>query len=575
MQETLQNLKNQSKTILNQESKKINEISFEFDSVVNLFICWYGENNSERLKEYEYCLNNNFLNSHITNIYVLCEHSSPLNIDKYSNKFKFISVNERLKYKDIFEIINSVSGDSDINILANTDIYFDDTIRFIEPTLDNKTVYCLTRWNVLTNGELQFHNRKDSQDVWAFRGKISKFQGGNFYMGVAGCDNKIAHEFHTSGYKLLNPSLSIKSMHLHNTGVRNYVNKGIVQRVPPPYQLVTPSLLGNFRIHKRIKAVGEKSILHIGLNTEYQKTLVKALSTLGNYFLIDWRNELEYGNLQMLYRKILETINEYDIDLIFMQIQRPDIITKELIQHINIIAPEIKIINWCGDIRDETPKWMIDLASFNNIYTSFTNYRDVNTLLNLGYSNSFYMPMSFEEGIFNVAESKRIHMPSIVFIGTNYGDRFELTELRKNVIAKMKFRYVDKFQVYGTGWDTILNGVKHIPKSYSTHIYRGAKIALSINNINAYKYTSDRLFNIMASRCFCLAHYYEGIEEQFKQGYHLDWWHDLDELDKKVDYYLNHAKERRQIAQQGYDEIWKNHRWINRIEIIKQKVLNQ
>lgn len=568
----LEKLKNQSKIITNQRPEKNqNEISFDFNGQVNLFVNWYKEINEQRYDEYFTCLSNNFLNSAIDKIYVLCENILPPNVDLYSKKFEFIEVLSRPTYKDIFEIVNSVTGEDDVNIISNTDIYFDDSIRYVEPTLDYKTVYCLTRWNQMENGEAVFHNKKDSQDVWIFRGKMKHFSGGNYTMGIAGCDNKIAHDFNTSGYKLLNPSLSVKAYHLHNTQIRNYKKDGVVHRLPPPYQFVTPSLLGNFRIKERKeKTKTNKAILHIALNTEYQKSLGKALSSLGDYFVIDWRNELKDGNLQSLYRKILTVVNEFDIDLIFMQIQTPDIIKIELIHHINIIKPNIKIINWNGDIRFETPKWMVELAKFNNIYTSFTNMRDVNYMLNLGYKNTFHMQISFEESVFQEHEPKRKNMPWIVFTGNNYGEKFPLTGLRTNVISKLKSKYGEKFQAYGNGWEH-LGCSKTVSKQITNTIYRSAKIVLSINNINAEKYTSDRLFNALASKSFVLAHYYEGIEQDFDKGIHLDWWKDETELIEMVEYYLNNQAIRNKIAQAGMDKVWSEHRWINRIEIIKQQ----
>jgi len=69
----------------------------------------------------------------------------------------------------------------------------------------------------------------------------AQIEGADFTLGIAGCDNKIAHLLNKH-YTLKNPSLSIKTYHLHNTNIRNYINFSHVERLPPPYFTIKPSL---------------------------------------------------------------------------------------------------------------------------------------------------------------------------------------------------------------------------------------------------------------------------------------------------------------------------------------------
>jgi hypothetical protein len=61
-------------------------------------------------------------------------------------------------------------------------------------------------------------------------------------MGVAGCDNRLAYELEQAGFIVINPSLSIKTYHLHLTNIRNNINE-VGQNIiiiPPPYKMVIP-----------------------------------------------------------------------------------------------------------------------------------------------------------------------------------------------------------------------------------------------------------------------------------------------------------------------------------------------
>jgi len=50
-----------------------------------------------------------------------------------------------------------------------------------------------------------------------------------------------------------------------------------------------------------------------------------------------------------------------------------------------------------------------------------------------------------------------------------------------------------------------------------------------------------------------LVHHYNGIEEDFEVGKHLDTFKTLSELEHKINHYLGNDKARETIRQNGYD----------------------
>ncbi len=187
--------------------------------MINLFINYYVDKSAERQAEIDLCLINN-LNNKLLNVVVLENQN-------------------RLKYNDYFKIINDYADVEDINIISNSDIYFDESIGLVSKLQLNQ-VFALARWDLLADGTVQHFNRKDSQDCWIFRGKINREINGDFYLGYRGCDNRIAHEFLAVGYKVSNPSLDIKSYHVHNTNIRNYTTTSAEFLVPGPYLTIAP-----------------------------------------------------------------------------------------------------------------------------------------------------------------------------------------------------------------------------------------------------------------------------------------------------------------------------------------------
>jgi hypothetical protein len=191
----------------------------------NIITSYYISDSSERQMELDTCLLKNINNSQIDKI-ILFTNEIP---KFHSEKIVCVFGNDRPTYKEYFNYINS-NYPNDYNIVCNSDIYFEDLSYLVN--LKENTVYALTRYNVDESGNVVFWNMKDSQDVWIFYGKIKEVEDCDFCLGFAGCDNAIAERMRRSGISVLNPSLQLKTYHLHNTNYRTYDPS---KTIPVPY----------------------------------------------------------------------------------------------------------------------------------------------------------------------------------------------------------------------------------------------------------------------------------------------------------------------------------------------------
>jgi hypothetical protein len=183
----------------------------------------------------------NINNSLISKIYILCESGEEL-LSSLKPKIEIIKLNQRPKFQELIKFANGLA--SNINkIIANTDIYFDETLSKSQQLQEN-SVYCLTRWDLKDTGEIEFYPNYKSQDAWIFRGSLSE-NIGNYYMGLPGCDNRFAKELLDSGTKIKNPSLTIRAIHVHGSNLRNY-NKS-ADRVIGEYAYPLPTELKNYK----------------------------------------------------------------------------------------------------------------------------------------------------------------------------------------------------------------------------------------------------------------------------------------------------------------------------------------
>lgn len=211
---------------------------------VNLFTTYY--NDLDRNVELMTVQALNHRNKVIDKVYIWDETEQPCNVTKFEIKRRV----RRPTFQDLFDWVNEVTGDNDINIIANSDIYFDDMgLEMMKVALGVNDCWALTRWDVNSNnmvrqGDVMVHdctfmNRRDSQDSWCFKGRIH-FGNFDFELGKPGCDNAIAHRLQEAGYNVTNPSWTIKTFHLHKGDARPWHGTA---RVEPPYTLLNPTEL--------------------------------------------------------------------------------------------------------------------------------------------------------------------------------------------------------------------------------------------------------------------------------------------------------------------------------------------
>lgn len=196
----------------------------------NLFISLYPEQDRQRQLELLECLDKNWRLTLIGKIYILNEGLLGIPMTK---RYYERLIAHRVTYNDLFKFVNETTRPDEINIIANSDIYFDDTlIKIFE--IKNNDCYAISRIGMPKN------YKAGSQDVWIFKGRIRPIRA-DFPIGVPGCDNRLAHEIAKVGYDLINPCKTIKCRHLHKG--KSWYDTKKFKRIPKPYRLVPPCVL--------------------------------------------------------------------------------------------------------------------------------------------------------------------------------------------------------------------------------------------------------------------------------------------------------------------------------------------
>lgn len=259
-------------------------------------------------------------------------------------------------------------------------------------------------------------------------------------------------------------------------------------------------------------------------------------------------------------RILLMEAKEFKPDLIFCQIQNSEILDLDTFNRLNEIA---FTVNYNFDIRSkEQSQWMYDLAPYIGL-SCLSNQNDVNEVIGRGYHNAMCLHSSTDIELYKPATGY-VEKEGIVFIGNNFHNTmlpFPKSEQRIQMVQSLKPEFGNYFEVYGMGWFGPMATQKE-----EIEIYQHAFAAINQTNYDAPNYTSDRLWRILATGCFCLTEYFEGIESLFTNHEELVWWRTIDELKSLLHHYMANGKRAQQIGMNGYAAMRSRHTWKNRIE---------
>ena len=99
-------------------------------------------------------------------------------------------------------------------------------------------------------------------------------------------------------------------------------------------------------------------------------------------------------------------------------------------------------------------------------------------------------------------------------------------------------------------------------------VFRESKINLNLTIPNIKSGIPLRIWDVLGAKGFLLTNYQAEIPLYFKEGEDLVCFDGIEDLKEKTAYYLSHEKERRAIAENGYQKVKKHHTYVNRIEEI-------
>lgn len=142
---------------------------------------------------------------------------------------------ERLTFAQYLELVGNVRSRGALFVLTNADIKLDPRLLEIQE-VPEALMFAFTRYE--SDGSL-YSAGEFSQDTWLMIGQevpISAIMQSRLHLGVPGCENRFAEIMWSSGFTVINPSLSFVNLHIQATESiysEGYRIFGCYRTVPP------------------------------------------------------------------------------------------------------------------------------------------------------------------------------------------------------------------------------------------------------------------------------------------------------------------------------------------------------
>jgi hypothetical protein len=205
--------------------------------VIHLLVPFYVDAREPRRKEIEDAVRRNLRRTEFDSVTLFCEEKEVSAATALAFKFpkaRVFLLPRRALYTDLLQHAKKNALESDVVVIANADVYFDDTITLAKHVQAGH-VLCLTRSEQRPFDEGLYWPEAEtslSHDAWIFRPPLNI--PGEFEFGRPGCEIRFAGECEKAGYALLNPCRQIHAIHNHASGLRTYTAFGPLH-VSGPY----------------------------------------------------------------------------------------------------------------------------------------------------------------------------------------------------------------------------------------------------------------------------------------------------------------------------------------------------
>jgi spore maturation protein CgeB len=205
---------------------------------------------------------------------------------------------------------------------------------------------------------------------------------------------------------------------------------------------------------------------------------------------------------------LVSDIKKYDPDFIFIN-------KGNIFSNIPVAVNSYKSIYFYGDFYKPIPEFVRNYASICTA-TVLTN-KDQQLWKSLGSKNIHFVSQGADTDIFKPVKCDKKY--DIVFTGNYYGTKFCGSDIRLKLVRYIACMGYD-FKVVGDGWPPDVDSLPRQGAKDLNKTINQAWLTIGMSHfVDVPYYTSNRLYQSMATGVPHIAWYSPGVKELFKHGY--------------------------------------------------------
>ncbi len=152
------------------------------------------------------------------------------------------------------------------------------------------------------------------------------------------------------------------------------------------------------------------------------------------------------------------------------------------------------------------------------------------------------------------------------YVYTNYFVNRRITSIERcQLLAAIGKRFPERAKMFTWDANASIPGVQNMGvagyENEMALVFNQSKINLNISLRSILSGIPLRCMDIMGNHGFLLSNYQQDLVDAFIPNQEFVYYEDQEDLLNKIDYYLSHDKERRDIAEAGYEKVASNYNY--------------
>ena len=303
--------------------------------------------------------------------------------------------------------------------------------------------------------------------------------------------------------------------------------------------------------HARLKYVRE----HLGCYLPFGLYLYQPLEKIfSKVILYDYLNQMTEIGMRAVNEEIVEIVKKEHPKYVLWTSWQYDILESTLER---IRKEGVVVVGWFFD-----DAWRFD--NYSKYWIPYLDYCVTNHL------EAVPKYKAFGAKVIHTIPNTGIAIPfdwskieekyEVSFVGTR------VTAGREEYINEIKKQNIP-IHLFGKGW-----GEGYIPFERMIEIFQKSKINLNFSRTMDYFQIKGRVFQVCLAGGFLLTEYCPGIEKYFEIDKEIVCFQNAKEMIDKINYYLNHNKERRAIARAGWEKAIHNYTSFHMVSKVFQEI---